>query len=206
MKVYGDIYSGNCFKVRLVLDQLGIAYEWLAIDIMQSQTRTPEFLKKNPNGRVPLLELDDGRFLAESDAIIFYLASAKLLKANSLSLLPEDEFLRAQVLQWMFFEQYSHEPNVAVARYIKRYLGNPASEQARLNSKMPPGYKALDVMEQHLNSRTFFVNETYSLADVALYAYTHVAHEGGFEMQRYPHIQRWLARVAQLPNYRGMDE
>jgi glutathione S-transferase len=205
MKVYGDIYSGNCFKVRLVLDQLGIDYEWIAIDIMQSQTRTPEFLTKNPNGRVPLLELDDGRFLAESDAIIFYLASANLRKANSLSLLPPEEFARAQVLQWMFFEQYSHEPNIAVARYIKRYLGNPASEQARLNSKMLPGYKALDVMEHHLSSRTFFVNEAYSLADVALYGYTHVAHEGGFDMQRYPHIRRWLAEVAKLPNYRGMD-
>jgi glutathione S-transferase len=205
MIVYGDIYSGNCFKVRLALDQLGLKYEWRAVDIMKQETRTAEFLLKNPNGRVPLLELEDGKFLAESNAILYYLAGLDG-REGGVRLLPPGLFERAQVMQWMFFEQYSHEPNVAVARYIKFYLGNPENEQARLLSKMAPGYKALDVMEQHLDNRTYFVAQQYSIADIALYGYTHVAHEGGFDMSRYPNIARWLARVAAKPHYRAMNQ
>lgn len=205
MIVYGDIYSGNCFKVRLALDQLGLDYEWRAVNIMKQETRSVEFLLKNPNGRVPLLELESGQFLPESNAILYYLAGLDV-RQDGLRLLPDELFARAQVMQWMFFEQYSHEPNVAVARYIKFYLGNPASEQERWLSKMAPGYKALDVMEQHLNNRTYFVAEQYSIADIALYGYTHVAHEGGFEMSRNPNIAGWLARVASKPHYRAMNQ
>jgi glutathione S-transferase len=205
MIVYGDIYSGNCFKVRLALDHLGLNYDWRAVDIMKQETRTAEFLLKNPNGRVPLLELEDGKFLPESNAILYYLAGLDA-REGDVRLLPPGLFERAEVMQWMFFEQYSHEPNVAVARYIKFYLGNPENEQARLLSKMAPGYKALDVMEQHLDNRTYFVAEQYSIADIALYGYTHVAHEGGFDMSRYPNIARWLARVAAKPHYRAMNQ
>ncbi len=198
LRVWGDIYSGNCFKVKLLLEQLHLPYEWIHIDILDKQSRTPEFLAMNPNGRIPLLQTADGVFLPESNAILHYLADGS-------AFLPADRLAHAQVLQWMFFEQYSHEPFVATARYIVRYLGRPAEREEALQQKMAPGYAALDVMESHLRTRTFFVGEQYSIADIALYAYTHVADEGGFELSKYPAIRDWLARIVAQPGYIGMD-
>ena len=188
MRVWGDIYSGNCFKVKLLLTQLQLPHEWIHVNILDKESRTPEFLAMNPNGRIPLLQTADGVYLPESNAILHYLAEGS-------PLLPTDRLLHAQVLQWMFFEQYSHEPYVATARYIVRYLGRPPEREAVLQQKMEPGYAALGVMESHLASRPFFVGGQYSIADIALYAYTHVADGGGFDLSRFPAIQAWLARV-----------
>jgi glutathione S-transferase len=199
LKVYGDIFSGNCFKVKLVLLHLDIAHEWLPVELLRGDTRTPEFLAKNANGRVPLLELDSGECLPESGAILNYLADGS-------PLLPRERLERARVLQWMFFEQYSHEPYVAVARFIVRYIGRPAHEEQRLQRCYAPGYRALDVMETHLATHQFFVAERYSIADIALYAYTHVAHEGGFDLEMYPALRAWFLRVRAQPGYRSMDE
>ena len=198
LKVYGDVYSGNCFKVKLILKQLNQPYEWIHVNILEKETRTAEFLAKNPNGRIPLLELDNGVMLAESNAILHYLAEGS-------AFLPDDRLARAQVLQWMFFEQYSHEPFIATARYIVRYLGRPAEHEERLQQKMLPGYQALDVMEQHLKARLFFVGGRYSIADIALYAYTHVAHEGGFDLANYAAVRAWIDRVRAQPGYVEMD-
>ncbi|MEQ1516227.1 MAG: glutathione S-transferase family protein [Usitatibacteraceae bacterium] len=198
LKVYGDIYSGNCFKVKLLLKQLDVPYEWEHVNVVDKETRTPEFLAKNPNGRIPVLELENGVLLPESNAILHYLAEGS-------AYLPTDRLAHAQVLQWMFFEQYSHEPYVATARYFIRYLGRPPEYEERLQQKMAPGYAALDVMEQHLKARLFFVNGRYSIADIALYAYTHVAHEGGFDLAKYPFIRAWIDRVRAQPGYVEMD-
>ena len=198
LKVYGDVYSGNCFKVKLILKQLNQPYEWIHVNILEKETRTAEFLAKNPNGRIPLLELDNGVMLAESNAILHYLAEGS-------AFLPDDRLARAQVLQWMFFEQYSHEPFIATARYIVRYLGRPAEHEERLQQKMLPGYQALDVMEQHLKARLFFVGGRYSIADIALFAYTHVAHEGGFDLANYAAVRAWIDRVRAQPGYVEMD-
>ena len=197
-RVYGDLQSGNCFKVKLLLAHLGQPHEWVHVDILKKETRTPDFLAKNPNGRIPLLEIREGLYLPESNAILNYLA-------DGTAFLPSERLLRAQVLQWMFFEQYSHEPYIAVARYIVRYLGRPKEHEARLQEKMAPGYAALQVMENHLASRLFFVAERYTIADITLYAYTHVAHEGGFELSRFPAVQAWLQRVSEQPGYVGMS-
>ena len=197
LKVYGDAISGNCYKLKLLLTQLKAPFEWIQIDILEGQSRTPEFLARNPNGRVPVLELEDGSLLAESNAILHYLADGS-------DWLPADRLAHARVLQWLFFEQYSHEPYIAVARFIVLYLGNPESERERLESKRAPGYAALGVMEQHLSSFRFFVADRYTIADIALYAYTHVADEGGFDLQDYPAIRAWLDRVRAQPGYVGM--
>lgn len=199
LKVYGDIYSGNCYKQKLLLTQLGIAHDWVHLDILKKETRTPEFLARNPNGRVPVLELPGGVFLAESNAILHYLAEGT-------PLLPAGRLEHAQVLQWMFFEQYSHEPYIATSRYIVRYLGRPPEQEARLQERQPGGHAALAVMERHLADRDWFVGKAYSIADIALYAYTHVAHEGGFDLAAYPAVRAWLARVAAQPGYAGMDQ
>lgn len=198
LKVYGDVYSGNCFKVKLILKQLNQPVDWIHVNTLEKETRTPEFLAKNPNGRIPLLELDNGVLLAESNAILHYLADGS-------AFLPDDRLARAQVLQWMFFEQYSHEPFIATARYIVRYLGRPAEHEERLQQKMLPGYQALDVMEQHLKARLFFVGGRYSIADIALYAYTHVAHEGGFDLTNYAAVRAWIDRVRAQPGTVEMD-
>ncbi len=194
LRLYDDPISGNGYKVRLVLTQLGIPFEYVALDIMKSETRTPEFLAKNPNGRIPTLRLDDGTHLAESCAIVWYLAEGTRLA-------PADRLARAQTLQWMFFEQYSHEPYVAVARFWHHLPAMSDEQKRQLPDKVKRGYAALDVMETHLAARTFFVAETYGLADVALYAYTHVAGEGGFDLSRYPAIGAWIKRVAAEPNH-----
>ncbi|MBU3058388.1 glutathione S-transferase family protein [Pseudomonas indica] len=193
-KVYGDYRSGNCYKVKLMLNLLGQPYEWVPVDILKGETRTPEFLEKNPNGKIPVLELDDGSCLWESNAILNFLAEGT-------EFLPTEPRLRTQVLQWQFFEQYSHEPYVAVARFIKLYLGLPEERRAEFEEKRKGSYKALDVMERQLLRTPYLVGDRYSIADVALYAYTHVAHEGDIDLQGYPAICAWMDRVASYPRH-----
>jgi glutathione S-transferase len=195
--VYGMSSSGNCYKVRLLLEQLQTPYNWVEIDTRQGLTRSPQFLAKNPNGRVPTLEIEPGQYLAESDAILFYLAEGS-------SFWPEHRRARAEVLQWMFFEQYSHEPYVAVARYICRMLPADHARRGDLPHLHERGYEALAVMEQHLAERQYFVADAYSIADIALYAYTHAAADGGFDLQRYPALLAWLARIERQPCYLPM--
>src|SRR3989442_4519737 len=194
LKLDDYLPSGNGSKVRLLLSQLGIRFGLVEKDILKGETRTPEFLAINPNGRIPVLELEDGRRLAESDAILFDLAEGR-------GFLPEPRYAGAQVLQWMFFEQYSHEPYLAVARFWVHSLGKGEEWADRLAEKMERGYQALGVMERHLAGRPFFVDDSYAIADIALYAYTHVAHEGRFDLSRYPNIRAWLARVAAEPGH-----
>jgi len=196
--VYGDSRSGNCYKIKLLCSQLGIAYQWREVDILAGDTRTAEFLAMNANGKIPLLALPDGRYLAESNAILAYLADGAELAGS-------DRFLRAAVLQWMFFEQYSHEPNIATSRFIIQYLGNPPDRRAALEEKRLGGYKALDVMEQQLGNNTFIAGSEYSIADIALYVYTHVADEGGFDLTDYPAIRAWLDRVRARPGHVPME-
>ncbi len=186
--IYGMRASGNCYKLQLLLDQLGREYRWVDVDSAHGATRTPEYLAKNPNGKVPLLELDDGRRLAESGAILCYLAEGT-------PFLPADHWLRAQTLQWMFFEQYSHEPCIAVARFIRGWLPHDHPRQAEVPALLQKGVQALSVMEQHLAGRDWFVGDSYGLADIALYAYTHCAGDGGFELSTFPNICAWLGRV-----------
>lgn len=197
MKIYGDAKSGNCYKVQLVCSLLNIDHEWIDVDILAGDTNSDEFLKKNPNGKIPLLELDDGETLAESNAIINYLAGGS-------ALYPEGSLAQARVLQWQFFEQYSHEPFIAVARFINKYLGLPEEKIDEYSSKQAGGHKALQVMEQQLRKTPYIAGENFTTADISLYAYTHVAHEGGFELEDYPAIRAWLDRVASMPNFKGM--
>ena len=192
--VYGMQASGNCYKLKLLLDQLERPYRWVETDSVNGATRTPDFLAKNPNGKVPLLELADGRLLSESNAILCYLA-------DGTRLLPENAWQRAQALQWMFFEQYSHEPYVAVARFVARWLPTDHPRQADLPRLRERGHQALAVMEQHLRGREFFVDSGYSVADIALYAYTHEAPVGGIMLDDYPSIRAWLARVEAQPRF-----
>ncbi|MCT8951031.1 glutathione S-transferase family protein [Pseudomonas lundensis] len=194
LKVYGDYNSGNCYKIKLMLHLLGLEYEWQSVDILNGETETPAFLAKNPNGKVPVLELEDGTCLWESNAILNYLADGS-------EFLPTEPRLRTQVLQWQFFEQYSHEPYVAVARFIQFYLGLPQERLEEYRKLQKRGYKALDVMEQQLARTPYLVGEHYSIADVTLYAYTHVANQGGFDLAGYPSIQAWLQRVASHPRH-----
>lgn len=194
MQLYGDRKSGNCYKVQLVSALLNRPLEWVDVNILEGQTRASEFLSMNPNGKIPLLILDDGRVLVESNAIVNYLAAGS-------HLLPEDPYQLALVQQWQFFEQYSHEPYIAVARFIQHYLGSPEERRAEYESKKTGGYKALDVMEQQLQSSDFLVGSALTTADISLYAYTHVAHEGGFELSAYPRIRQWIARIQALPGY-----
>ena len=194
LKVYGDYNSGNCYKIKLMLHLLGLEYQWFTVDLLKGETETPEFLAKNPNGKVPVLELEDGTCLWESNAILNYLADGS-------EFLPTEPRLRTQVLQWQFFEQYSHEPYIAVARFIQFYLGLPQARLEEYRALQKRGYKALDVMEQQLARTPYLVGEHYSIADVTLYAYTHVAHQGGFELGAYPSIQAWLQRVASHPRH-----
>ena len=194
LRLFDYLSSGNGYKVRLVLAQLGIPYERVELDILEGQTRTAAFLARNPNGRIPTLEVEPGVYLAESNAICCYLAEGT-------PLLPSGRLERAQVLQWMFFEQYSHEPNIATVRFwVTHDLLTPERE-AQLAGKRALGYAALEVMERHLGGRSFFVGDRYSVADVALYAYTHVAAEGGFDLGRFAAVDTWLARVRSQPGY-----
>ncbi|WP_397448898.1 glutathione S-transferase family protein [Pseudomonas sp. NA-150] len=196
-KVYGDYNSGNCYKVKLMLNLLGVEYQWVPVDILGGETETPEFLEKNPNGKIPVLELEDGTCLWESNAILNFLADGSRY-------LPGEPRLRTQVLQWQFFEQYSHEPYIAVARFIQFYLGLPEERMAEYRKMQKVGYRALKVMEQQLTRTPFLVGDSFSIADIALFAYTHVAHQGGFDLEPYPGIRQWLTRVTQQPGYVGM--
>ena len=199
IKFYGDSRSGNCYKQRLVCAELGIEYDWQEIDVMSGETRSDAFLAMNANGRVPLLELPDGRHLPESNAILWYLAGGS-------DLVPEDTYEAAEVLRWMFFEQYSHEPCIAVSRFIMKFQGSPPERQAELEAKQSGGHHALEVMERQLAGHPFIANDRFSVADIALYAYTHVAHEGGFSLRSYPSINDWLARIEARPRYVPMAE
>jgi glutathione S-transferase len=194
LRLYDYLDSGNGYKVRLALAQLGIPYELIEIDIDKGESRTPEFLAKNPNGRIPLLALESGAHLAESNAILCYLA-------DGTRLMPTDALDRALVLQWLFFEQYSHEPNIATARYFVRHGGVTPARQPFFAQKRVAGYAALGVMEGHLATADFFVGWRYSIADIALYAYTHVADQGGFDLGRFPAVTAWLGRVKTQPGH-----
>jgi glutathione S-transferase len=191
--LYNSQDSGNCYKVRLLLAHLGVAYERQELDVVDRSDRLEVLGDLNPALRVPTLVLDDGRALAESDAILVYFAEGT-------SYLPADRFERAQVLQWLFFEQYSHEPYIAVVRFWVAISDAPPSD-AEIEAKRRGGYAALDAMERHLSNRTFLVGEQYTIADIALYAYTHVADEGGFDLSGYPAIGAWLERVAAQPGH-----
>lgn len=199
MRVFGVSISGNCYKVRLLLEQLGLEYQWEEVDMMAGATRTPEFLARNPNGRVPLPEFEPGRYLPESDAILFYLAEGT-------PLWPATKIARAEVLQWMFFEQYSHEPYIAVARFIAIMLPADHPRRAELPRLRERGYQALGVMERHLQSCRFFVGDTYSIADIALYAYTHAASDAGFDLDPYPNVRAWLRHVEATPKFVAMQD
>ena len=196
-KLYDYLDSGNGYKIRLLLAQLALPYRHLELDIMRGESRTPQFLAINPNGRIPVLELEDGRHLTESNAILCFLA-------DGTALLPTERYARAQVLQWMFFEQYSHEPYVATPRYIMRHLPLDDPRRAELPQRQARGREALGVMETHLRSHDYLVEERYTIADIALYAYTHVAEEGGLELGPFPRLRAWLARVAAQPRYVGL--
>jgi len=192
--LYGDHRSGNCYKIELALAQLGLDYRFVDVDVLRGESRTPAFLAKNANGKIPLLELDDGRCLAESNAILCYLA-------DGTPLWPSERWARAQVLQWLFFEQYSHEPFIAVARFIHHFLPEDSPRRAELPRLEQGGRAALGVMEQRLEAHPFLVADRYTIADIALYAYTHVAPDGGFALDGYPAIRGWLARVEAQPGW-----
>jgi len=193
LRLYDYWESGNCYKVRLLLTQLGEPFERIPVDILKQETRTAEFLAKNPNHRVPLLEWPDGRRLAESNAMLCYLAEGTRF-------MPDDRWERAQVMQWLFFEQYSHEPYIAVVRFW-HFAGLLERNRDALVAKVDGGYHALNVMEGHLANRQYFVGEQYTIADIALFAYTHVAPEGDFDLGRYPNIRAWIARVQAQPDH-----
>ena len=186
--------SGNCYKARLAMHLLNFPFARVAVDTQSGQTRTPEFLRINPNGKVPALKLDDGTIVTESNAILWFLADES-------PLLPVGRLERAQVLQWMFFEQYSHEPFIATLRNWIRYANKREKFARQIEELRPKGYAALDVMEKHLESRNFLVGEEYSIADIALYAYTHVADEGGYELSKYVAIGKWMARIEDQPRH-----
>jgi glutathione S-transferase len=194
LTVYGMADSGNCYKVKLALEQLKLPCRWVEVDSTQGGTRTPGFLAMNPNGKVPTLQLEDGSYLPESNAILVFLAEGT-------PLWPADRIGRARALQWMFFEQYSHEPYIAVARYIRRYLPEDSPRRAELPKLQERGSQALGVMETHLRQSDYFAGARYSIADIALYAYTHCAADGGFDLGRYPAVGAWLARVKAQPRH-----
>ena len=188
MRIYGDMVSGNCLKVRYTADYLGIEYQWVDVDILKGEARTPAFLAANPAGQVPMVELEDGRAMAQSNAIIGYLAEDS-------SLIPADAYERAKVNEWLFWEQYSHEPYVAVCRFAMRYQGKSMEE--RESWRVERGEAALDLMASWLAEREWLVGSQISLADIALLAYTRLAGEGGFDLSRRPEVVRWIGRCEQ---------
>jgi len=198
-KVYGDILSGNCYKVKLLMSLLEVEHQWIHVDILKGEAQEAAFLAKNKNGKIPLLEFSDGSCLSESNAILNYLADGSVY-------LPDDRLLRANVLQWQFFEQYSHEPYIAVARFIAKYLGLPEDRRQDYESKRQGGHKALGLMENQLKANDFLVGSSYTIADISLYAYTHVADEGGFDLALYPAVENWLARVSDQPGHVTMQQ
>lgn len=198
LTLYEFSSSGNCYKLRLAMAQLGIAFRRIEKDITRGETRTADFLAINPNGRIPVLVTPEGKVLPESNAALWYLARES-------QFMPKDAFQQAQVLQWMFFEQYNHEPNIATSRYWIHVLGEREKYAEALAEKQQKGHEALRVMDAHLADHDFFAGESYSIADIALYAYTHVAEQGGFSLKAYPAIGSWLNRVAEQPGYVPME-
>jgi glutathione S-transferase len=196
--LYDSPVSGNCYKVRLLLAHLRLPYERREMDVVDRSNRPDVLGALNPALRVPTLVLDDGRPLAESNAILWYFGEGTRF-------VPDDRYARAQVLQWMFFEQYDHEPALAVVRFWVAYSGRPEAFADRLEERRAAGYRALDAMERHLDGRSFLVGDGLTIADIALYAYTHVAHEGGFDLGRYSAIRAWLDRVAAEPEHVPID-
>ncbi|MBN3921740.1 glutathione S-transferase family protein [Nostoc sp. NMS4] len=194
LHLYDFLPSGHGYKIRLLLTQLGMPFERIELNILKGETRTPEFLSKNPNGKIPVLEIEPGKYLAESNAILVYLSEGT-------EFLPYDRFLRAQVLQWLCFEQYSHEPFIATSRFWISILGKTEEYSEAIKEKRESGYAALNLMDKHLTSEDFFVGERYTIADIALFAYTHIADEGGFDLTQYPAIQAWIERVKNQPRY-----
>ena len=196
--LYSMQLSGNSYKVRLLLARLGVVYRQIEVDILKGETRTPAFLAKNPDGHVPLLELEDGRRLGESNAILAYLAEGT-------DYLPGDAFQRAEVLRWMFFEQHSHEPALAAARFwLSLVRGGRDLKTHDIDQWMEKGYEALSLMERHLSHNDYFVGERTSVADLALYAHTHVAPEGDFDLGGFPAVNDWIARIASEPGHVDM--
>ena len=196
-KVFGDMLSGNCYKVKLLMQFLSLPHEWVHVDILAHETQTGDFQRMNPNARIPVVELADGHYLWESNAILNYFA-------DGTQFLPQDNYKRAKVLQWQFFEQYSHEPYIATARYINKYLGLPKDREAEYHGKQAGGHKALAVMDRHLSDNQFFLGTQATIADISLYAYTHVADEGGFDLSDYDNIQRWFKDFETIPGYIAM--
>lgn len=191
--------SGNCYKLRLAMAQLDIPFQIHEVDILKGESRTPEFLALNPNGKVPALRLETGELLAESNAILFFLAEGT-------ELLPDNRICKAEMLQWMFFEQYSHEPYIAAARFwLKLMKGGRELKANMLDDWWERGYQALGVMERHLENHDFFAADRYSIADIALYAYTHVAEDGEFEFTDFPRVRTWMERVQNQPSHVTMD-
>jgi glutathione S-transferase len=199
MKIYGDVKSGNCYKLKLLCALLSIEYDWIAVDILRAETRSDHFLALNPNAQIPVCVTDDGTILTQSNAILYYLGQGSLYWPTNL-------LEQVRVLEWQFFEQYSHEPNVAVARFIRLYQDMPADRQDEYEACLKAGYRALDTMEARLLQKNYLAtDETASLADISLYAYTHVAHEGGFDLSGYPAIRAWISRIQGLDAYLPMD-
>jgi len=198
IKIYGDIASGNCYKIKLLTCLLNIPHDWVTIDILSGETQSDTFRAINPAAQIPLLQLEDGRHLAQSNAILHLLAEGS-------DLLPSNKFDHAQVLQWQFFEQYSHEPYIAVARFIARYLGLPDDKLAEYKSKQAGGHNALKVMQEQLLKSDWLAANRYTIADISLYAYTHVAHEGGFNLNEYPAILNWIKRIEDHPKHQTMQ-
>ena len=198
MLLYESAVSGNCYKVRLLLAHLGIAFERRPVDVVDRANRSELLGGLNPALRVPTIVLDDGRSLGESGAILWYFGEGT-------PFVPEDRYERAQVLQWMFFEQYDHEPAIAVVRFWVAFSGRAAEFADRLDERMAAGYRALAAMEGHLDGREYFVGASPTLADIVLYAYTHVAGEGGFDLDPYPAVRAWLGRIAAMPGHVAID-
>jgi glutathione S-transferase len=194
LKLYDDLDSGNGYKPRLLLSLLDMAYELIEVDAIHGETRKAPFLQKNPNGRIPLLELEDGSYLPESNAILFYLAEGTRY-------LPDDRLGRARVLQWMFFEQYSHEPYIAVLRYWTRHTDKTPDSEPQWAAREKQGYAALGIMERTLSGQDWLLGAQPSIADVSLYAYTHVADQGGFDLAGFPAVRAWIDRFPALPGY-----
>lgn len=197
-QLYGDMLSGNCYKIKLLMQFLNIHHQWMHVDILAGETHTADFMQMNNNAKIPVLKISESEYLFESNAILNYLAEGS-------AFLPHSGIERARVLQWQFFEQYSHEPYIAVARYINKYLGLPKERAKEYHAKQEGGHKALSVMESQLSQTPFLVGDSASIADISLYAYTHVAHEGGFDLESYPNIRRWLYSIEVLPNYVAMS-
>jgi glutathione S-transferase len=194
IRLYGDSRSGNCYKLKLLCAELEIGYDWQEVDVLSGETRTPDFLAKNPNGKIPLLELPDGRCLAESNAILCFLADGSALFGGN-------AFDKARILSWLFFEQYSHEPYIATSRFIIRFLGRPPDREAELQQNRKGGEKALRIMDAELAGRPFLAGDAFSIADIALFAYTHVAEEGDFSLEACPAVRHWIERIQARPNH-----